>query len=283
MDALNGLKSLTTMASESDQLIYLRPDQIEPDPEQDRRDWDDPGVIDYLKEMAESVGEQGIRRPIEVKLKDNETDRWVIIAGEVRWRSAVSAGLDSVPCLWRKKITSEQASIDMLTENVNKKGLKIMEVARGLRRRLDQGIDRDQLAKATGKSASWVSRRLSLLKMHDDVLLLAESGAVTDPDSLLAINKLSSADREKAIAGIEKGHAFKDVIEKLKSKKATKKPAKKDLSQNGSTLESTGQETLAGMSLSADQAIKILSKYEPDLYSDGDDVADAWALFLENI
>ena len=292
MDSLSSLKSLTNLSDESDQLIYLRPDQIDPDPEQDRRDWDAPETLAYLNEMAESVKEQGVRRPIEVKVHPADPKRWMIIAGEVRWRSAVTAKLETVPCLWRKRITDQQASLDMLTENVNRKGLNVLELSAALQRRIDEGISRESLIQATGKSKSWISKRLSLLKMHDDVLALAREGVVTDPDNLLSINKLPSSDREKALELLHKGKPIKTILEKVGKEKPAKSVvalAEEDLQDQDSKenvapiTEGTSHIDEANISLSLPLAKAILLKYEPHLLNEGDEVIDAWELFLGSV
>lgn len=278
MESLTNLQALTGAASTSDQYMHINPNDIDPDPKQDRQNWDDPEVIKHLEEMTASVKAQGVRRAIEVKEHPDDSDRWMIIAGEVRWRSAMAAGLTSVPCLWRKNNTEDQSSLDMLTENLSRKGLNVMDVARALQRRLDDGMERDVLVKATGKSKPWVSKRLSLLKLHDDVLALAENNLVTDPDSLLSINKCGAGDREKAIAAIGKGQSISDVLKKIKPKKeSTVSKPEQELIEND---DSGSSHTSSVLLVTKELAVGLMEKYQPGLFSEGDDIAEAWAIFI---
>lgn len=286
------LAALTQHADSADEFIYLHPDQIDPDPNQDRYDWEAEDTIKHLEETTESVKAQGIRRPLEIRVHPENSDRWLLIAGEVRWRSAQRAGLSQVPCLWRKSIDDKQASLDMLTENLNKKGLKTMELANGLQRRIDEGMTREEIMKATGKSKSWVSKRIKLLGMEPEVIELAEGGLVTDPDNLLSINKMNAEDREKTVQAVQNGKPVSALLSAYKKKKADAgKSSKTDPKVDSDTLEAAGDsqggdvQSEAGgndenIVISLDVVKALISKYEPELM-DGSDLSEAWNLFVE--
>ena len=78
--------------------------EIEPDPDQPRKNFDE----DAMAALAESIGENGLLQPIAVRAKKTGPG-YVIIAGERRWRAARMAGLDEVPVLI-KDVTDEQAA-----------------------------------------------------------------------------------------------------------------------------------------------------------------------------
>ena len=65
--------------------------EIEPDPDQPRKNFDE----DAMAALAESIGENGLLQPIAVRAKKTGPG-YVIIAGERRWRAARMAGLDEV-------------------------------------------------------------------------------------------------------------------------------------------------------------------------------------------
>lgn len=284
------LSDLVKSADSADDLIYLHPSDIDPDPNQDRYDWDDPETIKHVEETTASVKSQGVRRPIEVKVHPENPNRWMIIAGEVRWRSAVNAELNKVPCLWRKSIDDKQASLDMLTENLNKKGLKVMELAKGLQRRLDEGISREELILATGKSKSWISKRLKLLDMGEEVVGLADAGLVTDPDNLLNINKMNAEDREKTVKAVHQGKPVTALLKAYKQKKEKAQNSKTEpVSEPGALagdeglqgdISQTENNTSECLSISVDSIKAVISKYEPGLM-DGYDLSEAWELFIE--
>ena len=78
--------------------------EIEPDPEQPRKRFDE----DALNQLADSITENGLLQPIAVRPKKVGTG-YIIIAGERRWRAARLAGLDEVPVII-KDVTDEQAA-----------------------------------------------------------------------------------------------------------------------------------------------------------------------------
>ena len=78
--------------------------EIEPDPEQPRKHFDQ----EALNQLAASITENGLLQPIAVRPKKLGTG-YIIIAGERRWRAARLAGLDEVPVLI-KDVTDEQAA-----------------------------------------------------------------------------------------------------------------------------------------------------------------------------
>src|SRR5262245_19049862 len=67
-------------------------DKLEPNPEQPRVEFGD------LTELTASIAEKGVLEPLLVK-PNRLTGKWMIIAGERRWRSAQKAGLKEVPCV----------------------------------------------------------------------------------------------------------------------------------------------------------------------------------------
>ena len=66
-------------------------DQIEANPNQPRREFDE----EALQELANSIREIGIIQPI--TLRQVAENRYQIIAGERRWRASQIAGLTAIP------------------------------------------------------------------------------------------------------------------------------------------------------------------------------------------
>lgn len=135
--------------------------RIRPDPEQPRKHFDEAA----LAELAKSIGEQGVLQPLIVYPKG---DVYYIAAGERRYRAATLAGLDVVPA----RVLRDQARVleVQLVENLQREDLPLLEEARALQR-LQELLDVSVrgLEQATGKSKSYISRRLGLLKMPQDV------------------------------------------------------------------------------------------------------------------
>ncbi len=203
-----------------DPLIEL----IDPDPDQDRHSWDTQETKEHVNMIAESIKVNGVRRPIEVY--EHTPGRYKIIAGEVRYRASLQAGMKNIPVLLRLKSDAKQRSMDMLTENISRLNLAPMELARALKKRVDDGIKRKDILKHIGKSKTWLSIRLGLLKLPQDIQDFAEGCFVRDPSRLYALAKIDEDLREGLFNDIISGKKTTESI--LADYKSTnKKPSVK--------------------------------------------------------
>lgn len=169
-----GLESLFEDASpsfESDARIETLPlREIEPDPDQPRKTFDDAS----LGELAASIAEHGLIQPIAVRHK--AAGGYLIVAGERRWRASRMAGLTEVPAII-KDVTDEQAMELALVENLQREDLDPVEEANGIRELMTRcDLTQEQAAKKLGKSRSALANILRLLNLPDDVLELLKSG-----------------------------------------------------------------------------------------------------------
>jgi ParB family chromosome partitioning protein len=130
-------------------------DKIDPNPEQPRVD------IGDLAELTASIKEKGILEPLLVK-PSAVTGRWMIIAGERRWRAAREAELRDVPCI--EMDVDERAVAEIaLIENMQRKDLTAWEEADGLRYLCERfGYTHDDVAHKVGKSRSSVTEALTI-------------------------------------------------------------------------------------------------------------------------
>ena len=158
----------------SPDLTRLPVREIEPDPDQPRKNFDE----DAMAALAESIGENGLLQPIAVRAKKTGPG-YVIIAGERRWRAARMAGLDEVPVLI-KEVTDEQAAALALIENLQREDLDPIEVAEGCRQLIDKyGLTQESAAKKLGKSRSAVTNSLRLLALPEDVRRMVSAGKLS--------------------------------------------------------------------------------------------------------
>ena len=148
--------------------------EIEPDPDQPRKRFDEAS----LAELAASIQENGLLQPIAVRPKPLGAG-YLIIAGERRWRAARLAGLDEVPALI-KDVTDEQAAALALIENLQREDLDPIEVAEGCRQLIEKyGLTQETAAKRLGKSRSAVTNSLRLLNLPDDVRAKVSDGSLS--------------------------------------------------------------------------------------------------------
>ena len=146
----------------------LKLSQIEPNPDQPRKAFDD----ERLAALADSIAEHGILQPIVVK--KNENGLYTIIAGERRWRAARMAKLKEVPVVI--KDFDEKTVMEVsLIENLQREDLNPIEEALGYERLLKEfGLTQEEIAAKVGKSRPAVANTMRILALSEPVRRLVE-------------------------------------------------------------------------------------------------------------
>jgi ParB family chromosome partitioning protein len=151
----------------------LRISRIEPNKKQPRRHFDDAA----MKTLADSIAEHGVLQPILVKPIDG--DRYIIVAGERRFRAAKMAGLSEIPAVV-KELSELEAAEAALVENLQREGLNPIEEAAGIKTLMEEyGQTQEEAAKALGKSRPAVANILRLLDLPEDVRKLLREGKIS--------------------------------------------------------------------------------------------------------
>lgn len=207
-----------------DELIHLPLEALVPDPDQDRKDFTSAEAVTYLNELASSMSNTvngevyGVRQPIEVT--EAGVGKYKIIGGENRWRAAGLANLKTVPCLVRRQISDELASLDMLVSNLLRRNLGVWELALALKKRMDtHKLKAKELAGKLGKSQAWVTKYTSVLKLDFEVQELAKEGIIKNVSLLQDIDKLPPEPRLDVIVRAREGDDVKPLVAKVLSAK----------------------------------------------------------------
>ena len=185
LDALISTEAVKTEGSSTINEIPLN--QIERNPNQPRHEFDK----DSLRELAESIREIGIIQPI--TLHQTSEDRYMIIAGERRWRASHLAGLTTIPAYIR---TLNDASIMTmaLVENIQREDLNDIEVALAYQQMMEmEQMTQEKVAKSVGKSRTAVTNTLRLLHLPAKVQMALRKKEITmgHARALLAIESPS--------------------------------------------------------------------------------------------
>ena len=146
---------------------------IEPNVDQPRKQFND----DALNALVESIKTHGVITPLIVTPKPD--GKYMIIAGERRYRAATAAGLVSVPVCVRE---CTQVQIDELSliENIQREDLNPMEVARAIKKLMDDyGYTQEEAAERIGKARPTVANLLRLMDLTDAVQKMVESGQLS--------------------------------------------------------------------------------------------------------
>lgn len=195
-------------------------DQIEVNPKQPRRDFDEQA----LKELSESIALHDIIQPVTV-VKLSPT-KYQLIAGERRWRASKMAGLKDIPAYIRT--ADDQGMLELaLLENLQRENLNAIEVALSYKRLMDEvGLTQEQVAERMKKERSTVTNYLRLLKLPPDIQKAVRDG-------------LLSMGHARAIIGLEQVdqqlYAFRETTEKGLSVRQTEQLVKDLLQEKPAT------------------------------------------------
>lgn len=142
---------------------------------QPRQDFDQ----EALESLAASIREKGVLQPILVRVREDNPERYEIIAGERRWRAAQLAQLHEVPVLVREFSDIEAAEV-ALVENLQRRDLSALEEAEGYRRLMNEfARSAEDLSQALGKSRAHVSNTIRLLALPSEVKMMMAAGQLT--------------------------------------------------------------------------------------------------------
>ncbi len=170
LKGFKGLKDLDSLVASSkaqtrtDQLLqYLDVGALQPGKYQPRKDFSD----EQLSELTESILSHGVIQPLIVRRID--PGKYEIIAGERRWRAAISANLMEVPVVVRD-VDDGVALAFALIENIQRQALNPIEEAMALRRLIEEfNMTHDEVAQSIGRSRASVSNELRLLNLSEPV------------------------------------------------------------------------------------------------------------------
>lgn len=208
-------------STENGGVINVNLNDIEPNREQPRKDFDE----DALSELAESIAEHGLIQPIVVKPETN--GRYSIIAGERRWRACRMAGLYEVPVVIKDANPQELMELALI-ENLQREDLNAVEEALGYRSLIDAfALTQEEVAKRVGKSRAAVTNALRLLNLTEEELQALRVGAISAGHARALLSVEDEETRKQMLEMATNGASVRE-LEKMsaKVKKAVKAPKK---------------------------------------------------------
>ena len=163
---------------------------IEPNLNQPRKDFD----IESIKELSESIKNQGILQPL---LVEKITDKkYVIIAGERRFRAAKMAGLQKIPVLVRTFSNTQRMEVSLI-ENIQRENLNPYEEALAYNYLLKEvSITQEELSKRLGKSRSTIANSVRLLQLPKQMLSSLKEGKLTSGHARALLSLINPADQQ---------------------------------------------------------------------------------------
>ena len=235
LDALLQTDGIQTSGSSN--LSEVRMDDIQPNPNQPRQEFDD----DTLQELANSIRQIGLVQPI--TLRDMGDGTYTIIAGERRWRACQRVGLTTIPAYIRT--VDDENMLEMaLVENIQREDLNAIEVSLAYQSLIEKhSLTQDQLSEKVGKNRATIANYLRLLKLPASVQMALRNKEI-DMGHARALLSISDPKAQlKVFSEMKKGRMSVRQIENMG----------RLLSEGGSVKTKTGKRIKQkGSNLSAD-------------------------------
>ena len=170
--------------------------KVEANPFQPRKEFDE----ESLKELAQSISQQGVITPITVRRMPNGT--YQLIAGERRTRAARMAGLKEIPAYIRTATDGQMMEM-ALVENIQRENLHAMEVAFSYAALIDEcSLTHEQLSERVGKNRATITNYLRLLNLPAETQLA------------LGHDKISMA-HARCLAGVENMEQHTEILRRI--------------------------------------------------------------------
>ena len=199
-------------------------DEIETNPKQPRRDFDEKA----LQELAESIKLHDIIQPVTVsKLPSG---KYRLISGERRLRAAKLAGIKDIPAYIRHANDSQLLELALL-ENLQREDLNAMEISLSYKRMMEElDYTQEQVAERMGKDRSTVANFIRLLKLPPDIQLAVRNGELSMGHARALVN-VDTIDKQLYI--------FKEIKDKGLSVRQTEALVRNLYKQNGAVKKSS--------------------------------------------
>ncbi|MBO5927743.1 MAG: ParB/RepB/Spo0J family partition protein [Clostridia bacterium] len=185
-----------------------------------------------LAELSDSIKKHGVIMPIIV---NKSGDRYMIIAGERRFRASKLAGLSKVPVIV-KTYNERQIKEISLIENLQREDLNPIEAATAMRSLMeDYGLTQEDLADRIGKSRPAIANTLRLLSLSQDVIKMVANGNLSAGHARALISVPEKDQYKIAENAVKDGLSVRDIEKKVKEyfappEEKAKKKIKQELS-----------------------------------------------------
>ncbi|MDQ3159170.1 MAG: ParB/RepB/Spo0J family partition protein [bacterium] len=229
----------SVIASNDERITNLLVTDIQPSPDQPRRNFDQQS----LEELAQSLEKHGIIQPLVVTEKNGV---YFIIAGERRWRAAQIAGLTKVPTVIRSTQDLERLEIALI-ENVQRVDLSPLEQAHSINRLNSEfNVPFDEIAKRLGKGISTVNNIVRLLQLPKEAKVALKEKKISEGHArtVLALKDFPEKQALLLRSIIDNGWSVRQAEQFVVSTKkgaVTKKEVKKQMQTTTKETKELGQ------------------------------------------
>jgi ParB family chromosome partitioning protein len=188
----------TQPALKEQNLLTLPVSKIHPDPEQPRKEWDSE---EQQSLQAAIKATNGATTPIKVRIHPEIDGEFMLVYGEGRWLShtALGEGFELIPALLQDPSTDDFSRfLEQVLENVARFKMKAIHEAESFKNLMDlhsaktgKKMKQKELCELIGKSGTYVSRALSLLKAPDEVKQLSLDNVTQSTNALAYLSQIA--------------------------------------------------------------------------------------------
>lgn len=209
------------------QVLAIDIGQITPDPEQPRKAFADADI----DELAASIDEHGLLSPIIVRMSDTERGKYIIVAGERRFRAHERLNRPSIDAIVR---SAQNAPAVSIIENMQRVDLNPLEAADAVARLMEiEKLNQTEVAKILGKNRLTIQQLLKLGSLPDEI---RQDPIATNlhKSVLIEIASIDDIDLQKEVWGrVQDGGLTVAAIRDAKQGGAPSKPAAKKKASEG--------------------------------------------------
>lgn len=201
----------------------IHPSEVMPDPEQPRKFFNE----EEIERLSSDIKQRGQLQPIRVRWSATHS-KWLIIAGERRWRAVSKAGLEKITCIFIDREMSEnEIRTEQLVENLLRENLTGMEEAKAYRSLMDANSwSATELSVSLNVSKGKVSKALSLLKLPEELQAQIEAGKIS-PSTAYELSKAKTVEQRTELAEMAAAGQFTQQDAANATKKKTDSTGKR--------------------------------------------------------
>ena len=182
-----------------------------PNPDQPRKNFDE----NALAELARSIKEHGVIMPLVVVRSDG--GKYMIVAGERRYRAAIRAGLSAVPVIVKELDEKEVQEISLI-ENLQREDLNPIEAAYGMKRLMEEfSMTQEGLSEKLGKSRPAIANTLRRLTLSDAVIALVRDGKLSSGHARTLVTVPADEQEEIALTCVKEGWSVREMERAVKA------------------------------------------------------------------
>lgn len=197
------------------QIVKINVENIEVDPGQPRKN----RPAEYLRELARSIENTGLKNPVHVRVHPDDPEKFMIVNGECRFTAlSMFTALKEIDAIVRHDLddaSEGEIYLDQIVDNDARKNLDPLETIASYQRALELGIDIEDLSKATGKSVAIIQADLPILNLSPHIKRDFDEGKLPKAVARKLATTFEGSKADKAYEWAKKGKDVKGMLAKI--------------------------------------------------------------------